>query len=225
MTNKTYDRLKFVAQVVLPALATLYTALAAAWGFGHVEGVVGTITAVDLFLGSLLGITAKQYTPPADGVLHVTLNRPDARNAMNRAMVEELGTIFDTIAMREAVRVSEKSPVLLDRFLDDAVEVDVDCISDGVDVMIGGIMEHIEQAGVHSGDSACSLPPYTLSAALQDELRRQTALMAKALKVVGLMNVQFAIQGDVSVAEGDSGTTALTFTILRSGGSTGAYDA
>ncbi|HSV69924.1 MAG TPA: carbamoyl-phosphate synthase large subunit [Methylibium sp.] len=98
--------------------------------------------------------------------------------------------------MREAVKVSEKSPVLLDRFLDDAVEVDVDCISDGEHVMIGGIMEHIEQAGVHSGDSACSLPPYALSAALQDELRRQTALMAKALKVVGLMNVQFAIQGE-----------------------------
>ncbi|MFM8795820.1 MAG: carbamoyl-phosphate synthase large subunit, partial [Betaproteobacteria bacterium] len=98
--------------------------------------------------------------------------------------------------MREAVRVSEKSPVLLDRFLDDAIEVDVDCICDGSDVMIGGIMEHIEQAGVHSGDSACSLPPYSLSAELQDELRRQTALMAKALKVVGLMNVQFAIQGE-----------------------------
>ena len=98
--------------------------------------------------------------------------------------------------MREAVKVSEKSPVLLDRFLDDAIEVDVDCISDGVDVMIGGIMEHIEQAGVHSGDSACSLPPYSLSAAMQDELRRQTALMAKALKVIGLMNVQFAIQGE-----------------------------
>ena len=96
--------------------------------------------------------------------------------------------------MREAVKVSEKSPVLLDRFLDDAIEVDVDCISDGRNVMIGGIMEHIEQAGVHSGDSACSLPPYSLSAAMQDELRRQTALMAKALKVVGLMNVQFAIQ-------------------------------
>ncbi len=98
--------------------------------------------------------------------------------------------------MREAVRVSEKSPVLLDRFLDDAIEVDVDCISDGVEVMIGGIMEHIEQAGVHSGDSACSLPPYSLSPALQDELRRQSALMAKALKVIGLMNVQFAIQGE-----------------------------
>ena len=104
--------------------------------------------------------------------------------------------------MREAVKVSEKSPVLLDRFLDDAVEVDVDCIADGSDgpagVMIGGIMEHVEQAGVHSGDSACSLPPYTLSLTLQNELRRQTALMARALKVVGLMNVQFAIQGDVT---------------------------
>ena len=98
--------------------------------------------------------------------------------------------------MREAVKVSEKSPVLLDRFLDDAIEVDVDCISDGTDVMIGGIMEHIEQAGVHSGDSACSLPPYSLSPAMQDELRRQATLMAKALKVVGLMNTQFAIQGE-----------------------------
>ncbi|HIV72566.1 MAG TPA: carbamoyl-phosphate synthase large subunit [Candidatus Aquabacterium excrementipullorum] len=106
--------------------------------------------------------------------------------------------------MREAVRVSEKSPVLLDRFLNDAVEVDVDCISDGTDTMIGGIMEHIEQAGVHSGDSACSLPPYTLSAELQDELRRQTSLMAKALNVVGLMNVQFAIQGDVTKGLADA---------------------
>ena len=100
--------------------------------------------------------------------------------------------------IREAVRVSEKSPVLLDRFLEDAVEVDVDCICDGTDTMMGGIMEHIEAAGIHSGDSACSLPPYTLSKELQDELRRQTAEMAKALKVVGLMNVQFAIQGDVT---------------------------
>jgi carbamoyl-phosphate synthase large subunit len=98
--------------------------------------------------------------------------------------------------MREAVRVSEKSPVLLDRFLEDAIEVDVDCISDGEDVMIGGIMEHVEAAGIHSGDSACSLPPYSLSPALQDELRRQTVLMAKALKVIGLMNTQFAIQGE-----------------------------
>ncbi len=98
--------------------------------------------------------------------------------------------------MREAVKVSEKSPVLLDRFLDDAIEVDVDCISDGSEVMIGGIMEHVEQAGIHSGDSACSLPPYSLSDSLQNEMRRQTTLMAKALKVVGLMNVQFAIQGE-----------------------------
>ncbi|MBT0960748.1 carbamoyl-phosphate synthase large subunit [Denitromonas iodatirespirans] len=98
--------------------------------------------------------------------------------------------------MREAVKVSNESPVLLDRFLNDATEVDVDALSDGEHVIIGGIMEHIEQAGVHSGDSACSLPPYSLSAALQDELRRQTTAMAKALKVCGLMNVQFAIQGE-----------------------------
>ena len=107
--------------------------------------------------------------------------------------------------MREAVKVSEKSPVLLDRFLDDAVEVDVDCISDGAEVMIGGIMEHVEQAGIHSGDSACSLPPYSLPKKLQDEMRRQTALMARALKVVGLMNVQFAIQGDTD-GDGDAAT-------------------
>ncbi|HQU48285.1 MAG TPA: carbamoyl-phosphate synthase large subunit [Casimicrobiaceae bacterium] len=99
--------------------------------------------------------------------------------------------------MREAVKVSNDSPVLLDRFLNDAIEVDVDAVSDGRRVVIGGIMEHIEQAGVHSGDSACSLPPYSLSPALQDELRRQTVAMAKALNVVGLMNVQFAIQDGV----------------------------
>ncbi len=98
--------------------------------------------------------------------------------------------------MREAVKVSNDSPVLLDRFLNDACEVDVDALSDGQEVIIGGVMEHIEQAGVHSGDSACSLPPYSLSPAIQDELRRQTKLMAKALNVCGLMNVQFAIQGD-----------------------------
>jgi carbamoyl-phosphate synthase large subunit len=98
--------------------------------------------------------------------------------------------------MTEAVKVSNDSPVLLDRFLNDAIEVDVDALSDGKDVLIGGIMEHIEQAGVHSGDSACSLPPYSLSKELQDELRQQTVSMAKALGVVGLMNVQFAVQGD-----------------------------
>lgn len=98
--------------------------------------------------------------------------------------------------MREAVKVSNDSPVLLDRFLNDAIEVDVDAICDGQEVLIGGIMEHVEQAGVHSGDSACSLPPYSLGQELQDELRRQTIAMAKALNVVGLMNVQFAIQGE-----------------------------
>ena len=98
--------------------------------------------------------------------------------------------------MREAVKVSNESPVLLDRFLNDALEVDVDALCDGEEVIIGGIMEHVEQAGVHSGDSACSLPPYSLSAKLQDELRVQTVQMAKALGVVGLMNVQFAIQGE-----------------------------
>ncbi len=96
--------------------------------------------------------------------------------------------------MREAVKVSNDSPVLLDRFLNDAIEVDVDAICDGKEVLIGGIMEHIEQAGVHSGDSACSLPPFSLSREIQEELRRQTIAMAHALKVVGLMNVQFAIQ-------------------------------
>ncbi len=95
--------------------------------------------------------------------------------------------------MREAVKVSNDSPVLLDRFLDNAIEVDVDAIADGTEVRIGGVMEHIEQAGVHSGDSACSLPPYSLPAAVVDEIRRQTVLMAQALKVVGLMNVQFAV--------------------------------
>ncbi len=98
--------------------------------------------------------------------------------------------------MREAVLVSNDSPVLLDRFLDDAVEVDVDAVSDGERVVVGGIMEHIEQAGVHSGDSACSLPPYSLSPEIQARLREQVEAMGRALKVVGLMNTQFAIQGE-----------------------------
>jgi len=96
--------------------------------------------------------------------------------------------------MREAVKVSNDSPVLLDHFLNDATEVDVDAVCDGNEVIIGGVMEHIEQAGVHSGDSACSLPPYSLTLEMQAELKRQTVAMARALKVVGLMNVQFAIQ-------------------------------
>ncbi|MCU0895870.1 MAG: carbamoyl-phosphate synthase large subunit [Burkholderiales bacterium] len=99
--------------------------------------------------------------------------------------------------MREAVKVSNDSPVLLDRFLNDAIEVDVDAVCDGSRVLIGGIMEHIEQAGVHSGDSACSLPPFSLGRALQDELREQTVKMARALNVIGLMNVQYAIQNGV----------------------------
>ncbi|MDP1633316.1 MAG: carbamoyl-phosphate synthase large subunit, partial [Gallionellaceae bacterium] len=102
--------------------------------------------------------------------------------------------------MRQAEEMSrtypERMPILLDRFLNDAIEVDVDAVSDGQQVIIGGIMEHIEEAGVHSGDSACSLPPYSLPASMQDELRRQTIAMAKTLEVVGLMNVQFAIQGE-----------------------------
>jgi carbamoyl-phosphate synthase large subunit len=96
--------------------------------------------------------------------------------------------------MKNAVSVSNDAPVLLDRFLDDAVEVDVDAICDGEQVLIGSIMEHIEQAGVHSGDSACSLPPYSLSAEVQDQLREQTRQLALKLGVVGLMNIQFAIQ-------------------------------
>jgi carbamoyl-phosphate synthase large subunit len=98
--------------------------------------------------------------------------------------------------MREAMQVSNDSPVLLDRFLDDAVEVDIDAICDGEDVLIGGIMEHIEQAGVHSGDSACSLPPYTLSTDIQARMCEQVARMAKELKVHGLMNTQFAVKGE-----------------------------
>jgi len=102
--------------------------------------------------------------------------------------------------MRAAEEMSktypERMPILLDRFLNDAIEVDVDAVSDGKQVIIGGIMEHIEQAGVHSGDSACSLPPFSLSADMQNELRRQTVAMAKELNVIGLMNVQFAIQSE-----------------------------
>ena len=104
--------------------------------------------------------------------------------------------------MREAVKVSNESPVLIDRFLNDAIEIDIDAISDGKIVVVAGIMEHIEQAGVHSGDSACSLPPYSISKKIQKRLITQTKLMAKALNVIGLMNVQFAIQNqDIYVLE------------------------
>ncbi|MEX5392957.1 ATP-grasp domain-containing protein, partial [Enterobacter cloacae] len=108
--------------------------------------------------------------------------------------------VYDETDLRryfaEAVSVSNESPVLLDRFLDDATELDVDAICDGTDVVIGGIMEHIEQAGIHSGDSGCSLPPYTLSRKIQDEIREQVRKLALELGVIGLMNVQFAVKGD-----------------------------
>jgi carbamoyl-phosphate synthase large subunit len=98
--------------------------------------------------------------------------------------------------MREAVRVSGENPVLIDRYLNDAIEVDVDCICDGESVYVAGVMEHIEEAGIHSGDSACSLPPYSLSPAMITELKSETEAMAKALNVIGLMNVQYAIKDD-----------------------------
>ena len=98
--------------------------------------------------------------------------------------------------MREAVRVSGDNPVLIDRYLNDAIEVDVDCIADGTDVYVAGVMEHIEEAGIHSGDSACSLPPYSLSPAIIEELRAETVALARALHVVGLMNVQYAIKDE-----------------------------
>jgi carbamoyl-phosphate synthase large subunit len=96
--------------------------------------------------------------------------------------------------MREAVKVSGDNPVLIDRYLNDAIEVDVDCICDGETVYVAGVMEHIEEAGIHSGDSACALPPYTLSPATVTELKAETEAMAKAIGVVGLMNVQYAIK-------------------------------
>ena len=113
-----------------------------------------------------------------------------------RAMEIVYGRDDLELYMRDAVAVSNSAPVLLDRFLDDAIEVDVDAICDGHEVLVGGVMEHIEQAGVHSGDSACSLPPCSLPAAIQDQIREQTRLLAHGLNVVGLMNIQFAIQRD-----------------------------
>ncbi|MGE0737230.1 MAG: carbamoyl-phosphate synthase large subunit [Alphaproteobacteria bacterium] len=104
--------------------------------------------------------------------------------------------------VREAVRVSGKNPVLIDAYLQDAIEVDVDAVADGKDVRVAGIMEHIEEAGIHSGDSACSLPPYSLSPAIVDEIEKQTGILARALKVSGLMNVQFAVKdGEVYILE------------------------
>jgi carbamoyl-phosphate synthase large subunit len=139
--------------------------------------------------------TAEQAMALADEVGYPLVVRPSYVLG-GRAMEivyssEDLGRY-----MREAVQVSNDSPVLLDRFLDDAVEVDVDAICDGEDVLIGGIMEHIEQAGVHSGDSACSLPPYTLSESVQQRMCEQVSSMAMELNVRGLMNTQFAIKGE-----------------------------
>ncbi len=94
----------------------------------------------------------------------------------------------------QAVKVSGKNPVLIDRYLQDAIEVDVDALADGKQVFVAGIMEHIEEAGIHSGDSACSLPPYSLPPAIVKEIEKQTAALARALKVVGLMNVQYAVK-------------------------------
>jgi carbamoyl-phosphate synthase large subunit len=98
--------------------------------------------------------------------------------------------------MERAVKASPEHPILIDKYLNDAIEVDVDAVSDGADVVVGGVMEHIEEAGIHSGDSACSLPPYSLSAEITEEIKRQTKALAKELGVIGLMNVQFAVKKD-----------------------------
>jgi carbamoyl-phosphate synthase large subunit len=98
--------------------------------------------------------------------------------------------------MERAVKASPEHPILVDKYLNDAIEIDVDAVADGTDVVIGGVMEHIEEAGIHSGDSACSLPPYSLSTAITQEIKRQTEALAKELRVIGLMNVQFAIKKD-----------------------------
>ncbi len=104
--------------------------------------------------------------------------------------------------MRRAVKASPEHPVLVDKYLEDAIEVDVDAIADGADVIICGVMEHIEEAGIHSGDSACSLPPYSLSSSIVDEIKRQTRALAKELNVIGLMNIQFAVKdGEIYILE------------------------
>ena len=137
----------------------------------------------------------------AEGIGYPVLVRPSYVLG-GRAM--EIVYDRDSLAryMQVAVRVSPEHPVLIDQFLEDAIEVDVDAVSDGRDVVIGGIMEHIERAGVHSGDSACSLPPYSIGADVQADIRRQTVALARELQVCGLMNVQFAVKGrDVYVLE------------------------
>ncbi|MBI5204371.1 MAG: carbamoyl-phosphate synthase large subunit, partial [Nitrospirae bacterium] len=118
-----------------------------------------------------------------------------------RAMeiVYDEGSLLDY--MKRAVKASPEHPVLIDKYLDGAVEVDVDAISDGVDVMVGGVMEHIEEAGIHSGDSACSLPPYSLKKSIVDEIKEQTKALARDLNVIGLMNIQFAVKSKEQSAE------------------------
>ena len=104
--------------------------------------------------------------------------------------------------LSEAVEVSNSKPILLDSYLTDAIEVDVDVVSDGKDIEIGGILQHIEQAGVHSGDSACSLPPYSLSSEIQNKIKVQSINIAKELEVIGLMNIQFAVKNnDIYIIE------------------------
>src|SRR5262249_24997163 len=140
--------------------------------------------------------SAEEAVRVAEAIRHPTLGRPSYVLG-GRAM--EIVYDRESLAryMRVAVRVAAAHPVLIDKFLEDAVEVDVDAVSDGTDVVIGGIMEHIERAGVHSGDSACSLPPYSIDAEVQAEIGRQTVALARELGVVGLMNVQFAVKDRV----------------------------
>jgi carbamoyl-phosphate synthase large subunit len=139
--------------------------------------------------------TSEEAVRLADGLGYPLVVRPSYVLG-GRAMEIVYGRDDLETYMRDAVAVSHTAPVLLDRFLDDAIEVDVDALCDGSEVLLGGVMEHIEQAGVHSGDSACSLPPCTLSAEMQSQIREQTRALALRLNVIGLMNVQFAIQRD-----------------------------
>ena len=132
----------------------------------------------------------------AEGIGYPIVIRPSY--VLGGRAMEIVHTTEDLLRyMTEAVQVSGKSPVLIDSFLQDAIEIDADAVSDGENVFVAGIMQHIEEAGIHSGDSACSLPPYSLGQDMIDRLKEQTVQLAKALDVVGLMNVQFAIKGDV----------------------------
>jgi carbamoyl-phosphate synthase large subunit len=139
--------------------------------------------------------TAAEAEAVADRILYPVVIRPSyVLGGRAMEIVHDRGQLHRY--MREAVIVSGDNPVLIDRYLNDAIEVDVDCIADGDSVYVAGVMEHIEEAGIHSGDSACALPPYTLPPAMITELRSQTVAMARALHVVGLMNVQYAIKGE-----------------------------